>query len=291
MPNPSLLRCLILESEPPQAREARRESVGRSSGETYRDILRALDPSAACDVVKPADPGAHLPDGEALEGYDAVFLTGSPLHLYEDTPQTARQVALMRAVFASGTPAFGSCAGLQVATVAAGGTVRRSAHGREAAFARRIARTESGRTHPLLDGRPDVYDAPSIHTDEVETLPEGAMLLAGNRVTQVQAAEIRYSDGVFWGVQYHPELGLDEIAGALRRQAKDLVEEGFGASEAEIEVQAVLIERLHATPRAKDLAWRLGLDEQVTEGGQRSRELANFIRHLAKPTKSARGRA
>lgn len=291
MSNPFPLRCLILESEPPQAREARRESVGRSSGETYCDMLRALEPSAACDVVKPADSGAHLPDGEALEGYDAVFLTGSPLHLYEDTPQTARQVALMRAVFASGTPAFGSCAGLQVATVAAGGAVRRSARGREAAFARRIARTKAGRTHPLLDGRPDVYDAPSIHTDEVATLPEGAVLLAGNRITQVQAAEIRYGGGVFWGVQYHPELGLDEIAGALRRQAKDLVEEGFGASEAEIEVQASLIERLHATPCAKDLAWRLGLDEQVTEDGQRSRELANFIRYLAKPTKSVRGRA
>lgn len=290
VPNPSSLRCLILESEPPEAREARRESVGRSSGETYCETLRDLDPSAACDIVRPADPGARLPDGAALEGYDAVFLTGSPLHLYEDTPQTARQVALMRAVFASGTPAFGSCAGLQVATVAAGGTVRPSARGREAAFARRIARTEAGRTHPLLDGRPDVYDAPSIHTDEVATLPEGAVRLAGNRITQVQAVEIRHG-GVFWGVQYHPELGLDEVAGALRRQAEELVAEGFGASEAEIELQADLIERLHHAPRAKDLAWRLGLDEEVTDDRQRSRELSNFIRHLARPTKSARGRA
>lgn len=289
--NPSPLRCLILESEPLRAREARRESVGRSSGETYCRMLRALDPSAACDVVRPADPGACLPDGAALEGYDAVFLTGSPLHLYEDTPQTARQVALMRAVFASGTPAFGSCAGLQVATVAAGGTVRPSARGREAAFARRIARTQAGRTHPLLDGRPDVYDAPAIHTDEVASLPEGAVRLAGNRIAQVQAAEIRHGGGVFWGVQYHPELGLDEIAGALRRQAQDLVGEGFGASEAEIDAQASLIERLHAAPCAKDLAWRLGLDEQVTDEGERSRELSNFIRHLARPTKSARGRA
>lgn len=285
------MRCLILESEPPQARAARRESVGRSSGETYCEMLRTLETSAECDLVKPADPGADLPDGDALEGYDAVFLTGSPLHLYEDTPQTARQVALMRAVFASGTPAFGSCAGLQVATVAAGGTVRPSARGREAAFARRIIRSDAGRTHPLLDGRPDVYDAPSIHTDEVATLPEGAALLAGNRITQVQAAEIRHGGGVFWGVQYHPELGLDEIAGALRRQAGDLVAEGFGANEAEIEVQAVLIEGLHRAPCAKNLAWRLGLDEQITDDGQRSRELANFIRHLAKPTKSARGRA
>ena len=53
MPEP--LRFLIAESEPPQARESRRESVGRSSGETYVDTLRSLVPEAVCQRVKPAD--------------------------------------------------------------------------------------------------------------------------------------------------------------------------------------------------------------------------------------------
>jgi GMP synthase (glutamine-hydrolysing) len=285
------LRFLVAESEPPQARDKRRRSVGKSSGETYVETLRALAPDACCHRVKPADPWAELPTGAALAGYDSVFVTGSPLHAYDDTPETRREVEFMRAVFAAGTPAFGSCAGLQVATVAAGGTVRRAQNGREAAFARRITPTGVGHTHPLLAGRPAVYDAPAFHTDEVEHLPEGAVLLATNTLTNVQAAEIRQGDGVFWGVQYHPELGLDEVAGALRRQSEELVREGLARTETDVEDYAADIEALHREPSRRDLAWRFGLDQEVTEPSRRVVEIRNFIEQLARPHRSIRGRA
>jgi hypothetical protein len=35
---------------------------------------------------------------------------------------------------------------------------------------------------------------------------------------------------VFWGVQYHPELDLYEVAGALRRQSDQLVGRGMRAA-------------------------------------------------------------
>jgi GMP synthase (glutamine-hydrolysing) len=276
------LRFLVAESETPEARRARRESVGRSSGETYLDILRNLAPSAACDRIQPADADAALPSGAALAGYDAVFLTGSPLHLYKETPETRRTVAFMRSVFASGAPSFGSCAGLQVATVAAGGSVRPNARGQEAAFARRITPTASGRAHPLLAGRPASYDAPAIHTDEVEALPPGAVLLAGNRLTAVQAAEIRFDRGVFWGVQYHPEIGLDEVAGALRRQTDGLIEAGLARDHDDVGAYANQVDALHREPKRRDLAWQLGLDEQVTDERLRLAEMRNFIEALTR---------
>lgn len=242
------LRLLVAESEPPAAREKRRESVGRSSGETFLKRLGELATGATCDRVKPADRGSTLPDQAGLEGYDAVFLTGSPLHLYEDTPETRRQIEYMRAVFRSGTPSFGSCAGLQVAVTAAGGKVRPMGERREAGFARRIFRRDAGIHHPLLEGRPPVFDAPAIHTDEVAELPDGATLLASNSVTNVQAAEIRCEGGIFWGVQYHPEISLREVAAALRRQAADLIEHELAREEADVEAQAALIDALHEQP-------------------------------------------
>ena len=285
---PEQLRFLIAESEPPQARESRRESVGRSSGETYVDTLRSLAPDAVCQRVKPADRDAALPDRAGLASYDAVFVTGSPLHLYQDTPETRREIELMRAVFAAGVPAFGSCAGLQVATVAAGGTVRPCLKGREAGFARRITPTDAGRNHPLLAGRPACFDAPAFHSDEVETLPDGAALLASNTVTEVQAVEIRHGRGVFWGVQYHPELDLYEVAGALRRQSDELVEDGLAESQETLEQYASAVEALHHAPGRKDLAWVLGLDEQVTNVDARLTELRNFIRFAAEARPSRR---
>jgi len=284
------LRFLVAESEPPEARDKRRESVGRSSGETFLKRLGDLAQGADCTRIKPADADSEVPNAGDLEGYDAVFLTGSPLHLYEDTPETRRQVSFMRAVFRSGTPSFGSCAGLQVAVTAAGGTVRPMGERREAGFARRIYRQSAGQGHPLLDGRPAVFDAPAIHTDEVGQLPDGGTLLASNAVTHVQAAEIRHDGGVFWGVQYHPEISLREVAAALRRQADDLIEHGLAREDADVTAHAALVDALHEDPSRCDLAWRLGLDDQVADEHQRMTELRNFIRHLVLPTRSRRGR-
>ena len=282
-------RFLVAESETIEARDRRRESTGRSSGETYVDTLRTIAPGSVCDVVRPIDADAALPLD--LAAYDAVFLSGSPMHLYEATPEVGRQLDFMRAVFASGTPSFGSCVGLQVAAVAAGGSVRANRRGHEAAFARRIMVTDAGRNHPLMAGRPDVYDAAAIHSDEIDELPpEGATLLATNRVTRIQAAEIRFGPGVFWGVQYHPELPLSEIADAIRRQASDLLDQDLARSRDDVESYASLIDALDTEPGRRDLAWRLGLDEEVTKPERRQTELRNFIDRLVRPTRSARSR-
>jgi GMP synthase (glutamine-hydrolysing) len=106
----------------------------------------------------------------------------------------------------------------------------------------------------------------------------------------VQAAEIRYSNGIFWGVQYHPELSLEEVAGALRREACDLVEAGLVVSQNDLETYAGLVEELGAHPDRLDLAWRLGLDREVAEFNRRTVELRNFIERLVKPVRHLRGR-
>ena len=284
MRNP--LRFLVAENDAPEARNSRREKSGRTMGETYVAALRSISPDAVCDRVRPGD--GERAQTDAVGSYDAVFLTGSTLHLYDETAAVRRELEFVRTVFSSGTPCFGSCAGLQLAAVAAGGTVRANQAGRVAGFARRIAVTSPGLSHPLLAGRPPVFDAPSFHSDEVASLPEGATVLASSPTTEVQAAEIRLNGGIFWGVQYHPELPLSEVASALERQTDELVEEGF--AEEEIAAQAALIDALDRQPDRRDLAWRLGVDEEVTDGIRRTTELRNFIERLVQPTRSARGR-
>ena len=168
--------------------------------------------------------------------------------------------------------------------------MRPNPRGREAAFARRIVRTEGGQGHALLAGRPAAFDALAIHADEVEALPEGGTALATNAVTAVQAAEIRFGPGTFWGVQYHPELSLAEIAAALERQADALLADGIAASREAIGHHAGLIRSLDGEPGRRDLAWRLGIDSEVTEPDRRRTELRNFLSALVLPTRSARGR-
>lgn len=271
---------LVAESETADQRDARRRHAGKSSGETYAATLEQLRPDARITIVAPADDDAGQLDVAALRAFDAVFVTGSPLHVYDDSPPVRRQLAFMRAVFASGTPSFGSCAGLQLAVAAAGGSVRKMPERIEAGVARRITATAAGRTHPLLAGRAPSWDAPAIHGDEVEQLPDDATLLASNAVTRIQAAEIRHDGGIFWGVQYHPELAPREIAIALRRQADDLIEAGLAETPDDVERRAAELDALHDSPDRRSLLWALGVDREFAHEASRRLELTNFLDHF-----------
>ncbi|KQM36412.1 glutamine amidotransferase [Sphingomonas sp. Leaf10] len=273
-------KYLVTQSELPEEREARRGRTGKSSGETYAATLCQIVADAEVTIVAPADDDAPAFTIDDIQRFDGVFLTGSPMHVYRETPAVARQLAFMRVVFASGVPSFGSCAGLQIAVAAAGGKVRRMPRRMEAGVARGIVATEAGSDHPLLAGRGRVWEAGAIHGDEVEVLPPDAVLLAGNSVTGVQAAEVRFTGGVFWGVQYHPELSLEEIAIALRAQADDLVEAGLAQDAGDVARQAALLDRLHAEPDHAPTRWKLGVGDELAIEANRRREICNFIAHL-----------
>ena len=116
-------------------------------------------------------------------------------------------------------------------TAAAGGSVRKNPKGREIGFGRGIRLTEAGRKHPMYVGKLDVFNAPTVHLDEVEALPAGSTVLATNAVSDVQSVEIRTNGSVAWGVQYHPEYPLRELAAIVRRIGTRLIEEGFFADE------------------------------------------------------------
>ena len=51
-------------------------------------------------------PVVEWTDGEALEGYDGIAITGSSLHIYNGGPEVMRQIDLVRAALGTGTPVF-----------------------------------------------------------------------------------------------------------------------------------------------------------------------------------------
>src|SRR5471030_1997163 len=227
-------RLLVIEGNSPQTLAEHIAVGGTAAHQGYSNLLRELLPGASVDTCHPGDPTATLPDGESLAGYDGIAITGSSLHVYDGGPSVMRQIELVRAALTTGTPLFGSCWGLQVITAAAGGSVRKNPQGREIGFGRGIRLTEAGRQHPMYIGKLDVFNAPTVHLDEVESLPPGAAVLATNAVSAVQSAEIRTNGSVAWGVQYHPEYPLREVAVIVRRIGTRLIEEGFFADETDM---------------------------------------------------------
>lgn len=285
------LRFLVVEGNTRGARQTHKDAYGLMPSEAYAAVIQEIEKDAICDLAFPADEGANLPDAAGLDSYDGIILTGSHLSIYDRTPDILRQIDLMRAVYASSTPSFGSCWGLQIAAVAADGDVQKNPVGREVGFARRLMPTGAGRSHPMLAGRPAVYDAPAIHLDMVTALPGDCTILSSNGVSAVQAAEIRMNGGTFWGVQYHPEFSLGELAVILDRRKKLLVEEGFCRTQEDAEAYVADLKALDEDGSRSDLAWRHGVDAEVLDPERRTREIRNFIAHRVKTEKSARGRA
>jgi GMP synthase (glutamine-hydrolysing) len=283
-------RLLVIEGNTAESRAQQLAAGGVIASQSYAGLLRELLPGAFVDICYPADPAEKLPDGMALEGYDGVTITGSALHIYDGGPVITRQIELTRAVLAAGTPLFGSCWGLQVITVAAGGSVRQNPKGRELAIGRGIRLTEAGRRHPMYVGKADVFDAVTIHLDEVNTLAPGTTVLATNAVSQVQGAEIRCGEGVAWGVQYHPEYPLREVAAIVRRTGIRLVNEGFFLDEGDLQRYSNELDTLHRDPANKALAWRHGIDGAVLDKTLRVKEIVNWIDTLVLPKRARRGR-
>ncbi len=86
----------------------------------------------------------------------------------------------------------------------------------QAAAADNGVRTASGIYRDVIRKYFDVFDAPCIHDDEIESLPCGSTLLCSNAHSDVQGALIPVERSLVWGVQYHPEFDLNHLAGIIR---------------------------------------------------------------------------
>jgi GMP synthase (glutamine-hydrolysing) len=239
-------------------------------------------PNIRCTPLNIAD-GEALPFGVTLSDFDGVMIPGSPLHIYDADPCVTRQIEFARAAFAAGVPVWGSCWGLQLATVALGGSVRRNPRGRELPVARAIAVTEAGCAHPLLGARPAVFDALCSHLDEVETLPPNAQVLAANEISAIQAMAVRTPYGSFHGTQYHPEHTMVVSAALIEMRAAELVEEGFGTEPSEIVAIAADFRTLGLEPTRRDLIWRYGIAREITDPVRRTTEVGNWLRTIVLP--------
>jgi GMP synthase (glutamine-hydrolysing) len=274
------MKILIIDGGPAAAQDALVKCGGRPYGANYAAALTAAAPASwqppEFFMLAAAD-GETLPQGLALQDFDGIAWTGSPLSAYETTPQVTAQIDLAAAAFHSGVPCFGSCWGLQIMCAALGGRVHVNPNGYEIGVARGITLNEHGRAHPMFAGKSTVFDALATHYDEVAALPPNARLLASNDMSQVQAIEIADGDKVFWGVQYHPEYDLRQIAAILRRRARPMARDGFASSVEDIETMAQHLLQLNDQPIRRDVAWRYGISTSILDRTIHRREFTNWL--------------
>ena len=273
------LRALIVDGYNKQSRDEF-DQVGMTKAcDLYQKMLLREAPRATAEVFFPSD-GQETP-AQHLSHYDVILWTGCNLTVYRnEEARVRRQIELAKSAFERGIPSFGSCWGIQIAAVAAGGTVKAHPKGREMGVARKITLTEEGKQHPMYRGKNQVFDAFISHDDEVTQLPKNSKLLAGNEYSTVQAAVVQHGKGEFWAVQYHPEYDLYEMAKLILARQEKLIRQGFFNTSQQVEEYSAMLENIDKNPSDKALCWQYAIDRDLIDQEYRCLEFTNFMQEM-----------
>lgn len=244
------MRLLVVEGNPSEIWKKREACGGIPYHKRFQSMLKLLQPRANVEIAFPADKDVSLPSVKKLAAFDGVLWTGSSLFVNDPKPTVARQLTFAEDVFSSGVPFYGSCWGLQIAVTVTGGKVDKCAKGRELGITDPVELTEAGKVHPCFQGRKSPFKALSVHSDEVVKLPDYATILAKNSHSEVQALAIKHRETDFFGVQYHPEFTIEDMAFTARYASDKLIKDGFFKSDEDIEVFAINLEHKNNLPKS-----------------------------------------
>jgi len=207
---------LIVESDTPTLIQHAKNNGLPTSARIYTLALRYFIPDMEIRVIAPYQSPLKEQD---YAGVNGVVFTGSAVNWSASAPEAAPLRQAMNAVFEKGCPVLGSCNGMQLAAAVLGGKTGASPNGFEVGIAQNIHLTDEGKTHPMMAGRDNVYSAPTVHRDEVQELPEHAVLMAYNEHCPVQAFTYENGGVNFWGMQYHPEMRAKHLSDIARTGA------------------------------------------------------------------------
>lgn len=142
--------------------------------------------------------------------YDAVMSFGGTMHPHEHEahPWLGVEIAYLEDALAEHVPTLGVCLGAQLLARGAGAEVLPAAE-KEIGWVP-VELTAAAADDPLFSALPSRFDSFQWH-EYAAGVPPGAVELARNEVCP-QAFRL----GNAWGVQFHPEVSLDQLIRWIR---------------------------------------------------------------------------
>lgn len=187
-------------------------------------------------------------DEKALQESKAVIFSGSMRSVYEDFAWKEKMHKAFDVIIKKNLPTLAVCFGAQFLAYHLGAKVVKNPRGVEFGPVK-IQLTEAGRTHDLIgdyDGERHVF---ATHQDIVESLPEGATLLAFNENSPIQA----YQYGPILATQFHSDIPTERARKLLEGRRERYLESGVLRDEQHYQD---LMSQLHLGEESHDILRR-----------------------------------
>ena len=151
------IKLLIVEGNLQEENQNFKNAGIQTHTESLKDSLSHITKDIEIDVVNPSADSKILENVKNLEKYDGSVWGGSSLNIYNDTNEIKRQIMFMKECQKRIKKILAICWGMQVAVVAAGGTVKKSTNGSHIGIAFDIELNSNGQKHPIYKGKKNKF--------------------------------------------------------------------------------------------------------------------------------------
>jgi len=217
------LNLLIVEGNLQKENKNFKQNGIPTHAESLKESLLYYTNDLNIDVFNPCSEKNFDKILPEIKKYHGLIWGGSSLNIYNDCIEIKRQIAFMKECFKNINKILAICWGMQVAVTAAGGSVKKATNGAHIGIANNIEINENGINHPLYKSKCKTFNSPAFNFDEVETLPEGAIHLASNKINKIQSVNFKSGVSDVWGLQYHPEITYHKMITLIKFRKDKLI--------------------------------------------------------------------
>ncbi len=187
--------------------------IDNSIDQTIYNPVEHWRQHADCPVDAVRPPVGEFP--EQLDRWSHVIITGSEASILEDYDWIIEECRIVRQLADRQLPVLASCFGHQLVVRAISGKPN---VGRcpapEFGWVEVSGCGPHRSSDPIIGGLPEPFYVFSAHFDEVQPLPEDWERLGASRMCE--NAVVRWQEGPIWGVQHHPEIGIEQGAALMK---------------------------------------------------------------------------
>jgi len=229
------LNILIVEGNIPKDSEVFIRAAGATASENLKNLVLKLEPNSNVKII---NPGIDEETKEALEvinHYHGIIFTGGAMRINELTDEIKKHINFASNCFNHDKKILAICWGLQVCSTAAGGRVASGKKGAHIGIASSVEINKEGQKNLIYKNKKIKFTTPAFNFDEVCEIPEGATLLASDKVNKAMCVYFKSGNSEIWGLQYHPDYEYYQMINLSNERKKQMIANKYFKNESDFD--------------------------------------------------------